>query len=384
MKYDTLLAQAGSRWDSRTGAVSMPIYQVTAFRHPALGQSTGFDYSRTSNPTRFVLEEVLAELEGGGRASVFSSGLAGLDAVFRLFKPGDRLVVTEDPYGGSIRLLDLYAAYGLEAVYVNTADTEAVAEVFAKGPVAGLFVEIPTNPLLRVADLKALSALAGQHGAKFIVDNTFLTSARLKPFEFGADIVVYSGTKYLAGHNDVLAGVVVSRDESTGERIAFLQNAVGATLGPLDCWLFLRGLKTLSVRLARQEENALAVARFLTGHPNVSRVFYPGLETDFGHKLLAGQASGFGGMVSFEVKSPGLVPEILKNVKVFLFAESLGGAESLITFPVVQTHGDVPVEVRARLGIGDRLLRLSLGLEDAADLIADLDSVLGASLCKTG
>ena len=362
----------------------MPIYQVTAFRHPALGQSTGFDYSRTSNPTRFVLEEVLAELEGGGRASVFSSGLAGLDAVFRLFKPGDRLVVTEDPYGGSIRLLDLYAAYGLEAVYVNTADTGAVAEVFAKGPVAGLFVEIPTNPLLRVADLKALSALAGQHGAKFIVDNTFLTSARLKPFEFGADIVVYSGTKYLAGHNDVLAGAVVSRDESTGERIAFLQNAVGATLGPLDCWLFLRGLKTLSVRLARQEENALAVAQFLSGYPNVSKVFYPGLETDPGHKLLAGQASGFGGMVSFEVKSPGLVPEILKKVKVFLFAESLGGAESLITFPVVQTHGDVPVEVRERLGIGDRLLRLSLGLEDADDLIADLDSVLGGSPCKAG
>lgn len=377
MKLETLLAQAGSRWDTRTGAVSAPIYQVAAFRHPELGQSTGFDYSRTANPTRSVLEETMAALEGGVKASAFSSGLAALDAVLRLFKPGDRILATEDPYGGSARLFDaIYKIYGLETAYVDTSDTAAVAAAFAAGPFAALFVEMPTNPLLRVADVAAVTAIAREHSALVIVDNTFLTPVLFRPFAHGADIVLYSATKYLCGHNDVVAGLAVSRTEELGSRIAFIQNAAGAILGPMDSWLLLRGMKTLAVRLARQEQNAHAVAAFLERHPRVPRVYYPGLPSDPGHALLARQADGFGAMLSFEVETPDRIPYILKSVQVFLFAESLGGTESLVTFPAVQTHADMAPELRDRLGINDKLLRLSIGLENPDDLVADLARVL--------
>lgn len=377
MKLETLLAQAGSRWDTRTGAVSAPIYQVAAFRHPELGQSTGFDYSRTANPTRSVLEETMAALEGGAKASAFSSGLAALDAVLRLFKPGDRILATEDPYGGSARLFDaIYKIYGLETVYVDTSDTAAVAAAFAAGPFAAIFVEMPTNPLLRVADVAEVAAIAREHNALTVVDNTFLTPVLFRPFEHGADIVLYSATKYLCGHNDVVAGLTVSRTEELGNRIAFIQNAAGAILGPMDSWLLVRGMKTLAVRLARQEKNAHAVAAFLKQHPRVPRVYYPGLPSDPGHALLARQAGGFGAMLSFEAESPDRIPHILKSVQVFLFAESLGGTESLVTFPAVQTHADMAPELRDRLGINDRLLRLSIGLENPDDLLADLARVL--------
>ena len=377
MKLETLLAHAGSRWDMRTGAVSTPIYQVAAFRHPELGQSTGFDYSRTANPTRSVLEETMAALEGGAKASAFSSGLAALDAVLRLFKPGDRILATEDPYGGSARLFDaIYKIYGIEAAYVDTSDTAAVAAAFAAKPFAALFVEMPTNPLLRVADVAAVAAVARVHNALVIVDNTFLTPVLFRPFAHGADIVLYSATKYLCGHNDVVAGLAVSRTEELGNRIAFIQNAAGAILGPMDSWLLVRGMKTLAVRLARQEQNAHVVAAFLERHPRVPRVYYPGLPSDPGHALLAQQADGFGAMLSFEVESPERIPHILKSVQVFLFAESLGGTESLVTFPAVQTHADMAPELRDRLGINDRLLRLSIGLEAPDDLVADLARVL--------
>ena len=267
MKLETLLAQAGSHWDTRTGAVSAPIYQVAAFRHPELGQSTGFDYSRTANPTRSVLEETMAALEGGAKASAFSSGLAALDAVLRLFKPGDRILGTEDPYGGSMRLFDaVYAVYGLETVYADTSDTAAVGAAFAAGPFAAIFLELPTNPLLRVADVAALAGIAKAHGALVVVDNTFLTPVLFRPFEHGADIVLYSATKYLCGHNDVVAGLAVSRTEELGSRIAFIQNAAGAILGPMDSWLLLRGMKTLSVRLAGQEEKRPHCGK-LSGQP---------------------------------------------------------------------------------------------------------------------
>lgn len=377
MKQNTLLAQAGSHWDKQTGAVSMPLYASAIYRHPKLGQSTGFDYSRTANPTRSVLQDILAQLESGAGAAAFASGLAAIDAVLHLFKPGDHLLVTEDLYGGTIRLLDqIYAQYGLKITYVDTSDADKVASAFAQHQFQGVFIEIPTNPLLKVADLHQIVALSKKQNALVIVDNTFLTPVLCKPLDLGADIVVHSATKYLSGHNDLIGGAVISKDPKIAERIIYFQNSIGAILSPNDCWMLIRSLKTLAVRLKRQEENALAVAQFLTTQKRVTKVFYPGLPDNPGHDLLKKQSSGFGAMISIEVDEPDLVPRILEEIKVFFFAESLGGTESLITFPAVQTHFDIPEEERNRLGITNRLLRISIGLEDAEDLIADLKHVL--------
>jgi cystathionine beta-lyase/cystathionine gamma-synthase len=373
---ETILAQAGTRWDDKTGAVSMPVYQTATFRHPGLGQSTGYDYSRSGNPNRTILEETMALLDGGERAIAFSSGMAAIDTLLRLFKPGDSLVATEDPYGGTFRLLSkVYEEIGLAVSYVDTSDLGAVREALASRPTA-IFTENPTNPLLKVADIKAISELAKERGTLTIVDNTFLTPWFHRPLELGADIVVYSATKYLAGHNDVLAGVVVTKTKEMGERLYFYQNSMGAVPGPWDCWLVLRGLKTLPLRMERQNENAGVVAEWLDRHPRVSRVLYPGLSAHPGHHLMKSQAKGFGSIISFEVDSADLVPRILSNVAVFLFAESLGGVESLITFPAVQTHADMGKDIRCRLGISDRLLRLSIGIEAPRDLINDLEAVL--------
>lgn len=376
MHLESYLAQCGSRWDDRTGAVSMPIYQTATFRHPGLGRSTGYDYSRTGNPTRSVLEETVAHCDGGCRGLAFASGMAALDCLSRLFAPGDRVVVTEDLYGGTYRLFErLCRPLGVDAVYVDTADTPAVAAALARGARA-LFVESPTNPLLKIADLPALGSLAREHGALFIVDNTFMTPLLQRPLACGADIVAYSATKYLSGHDDVVAGLLVARDPGLAERLAFFQNAAGAVPGPQDCWLTLRGLKTLGVRLARQQASARIVAAFLASHPAVRRVHYPGLPDHPGHERQKRQTTGFGAMVSFEVADAATVPDILSGVGVFLFAESLGGVESLITLPAVQTHADIDPEIRAGLGVTDGLLRLSIGLEDPDDLVADLRAVL--------
>lgn len=373
---ETRLAQCGSRWDSRTGAVSMPVYQTATFRHPGLGQSTGYDYSRSGNPTRAVLEETMACADGGCRGLAFASGMAAIDCLARLFAPGDRIVVTEDLYGGTYRLFErVYKPLGIEALYVDTSDTAAVEAVFTSG-VKALFVESPTNPLLKVADLRALGRLARRHGALFIVDNTFMTPLLQRPLALGADIAVYSATKYLGGHDDVVGGLVVAREPDVAEKLAFLQNAAGAILGPQDCWLVLRGLKTLGVRLRRQQASAMQVAAFLAGHPAVARVHYPGLSGHPGHDRQLLQAAGCGAMVSFELADPSRAADILAGVRLFLFAESLGGVESLITLPAVQTHADMTPETRTRLGVTEGLLRLSIGLEDPDDLIADLEAVL--------
>lgn len=375
---DTILAQAGSRWDERTGSVTMPVYQTATFRHPALGRSTGFDYSRSGNPTRQVLEDTLARLDGGARGFAFSSGLAALDCLLHLLEPGDRMLVTEDLYGGTFRLLErIYRPMGIEAVYADTSRVEEVERCW-DDRVKALLVETPTNPLLKVADIRALSTLARGRGALTIVDNTFLTPALQRPLEMGGDAVVYSASKYLAGHNDVVAGAVVAKTPALADRIHFFQNAIGGVLGPQDSWLVLRGLKTMSLRLERQERNALAVAEFLSRHPRVGRVHYPGLPSHRGAATLRSQSSGFGAVVSFEVDDPALVPALLARVRVFLFAESLGGVESLITFPSAQTHADLDEGVRERLGINDRLLRLSLGVEHVDDLVEDLDQALAA------
>jgi cystathionine gamma-synthase/cystathionine beta-lyase len=373
----TRLAQAGTRYDKATGSISVPIYQTASFVHPGLGQSTGFDYSRSSNPTRLVLEETLAAADAGHRGFAFASGLAAIDAVLRLFVPGDKLVVTEDLYGGTYRLFErIYRPLGIEAIYVDTSDTAAVESALAITGVRGVLIESPTNPILRIADIRAIATLARARNILTIVDNTFLTPVLQRPIEQGADLVVYSATKYLAGHNDVVAGAVVTATPELSERIGFLQNASGGILGPQDSWLTLRGLKTLTLRVARQQENAQALAAWLDRHPRVRRVYYPGLASHPNRNILLREKSGFGGMISFEVDDPARVPVILANVKIFLFAESLGGVESLITYPSVQTHADIDEATRHRLGINDRLLRLSVGIEDVSDLLDDLETVL--------
>lgn len=355
----------------------MPIYQTASFAHPALGQSTGFDYSRSSNPTRLALEETLAAADGGHRGFAFASGMAAIDCVLRLFEPGASVAVTEDLYGGTFRLFEkVFRPAGLDVVYVDTSDTAAVRRALKEPRVKGLFVESPTNPLLKVADLRALADIAHAAGARMIVDNTFLTPVLQRPLAQGADLVVYSATKYLAGHNDVVAGAVVTRTPELSESIGFLQNAVGGILGPQDAWLTLRGMKTLALRVERQQANAQVIAEWLSRHPRVRRVCYPGLPGHAGHDILQREESGFGGMIAFEVDEPARIPGILAGVSVFLFAESLGGVESLITYPALQTHADIDAATRARLGITDGLLRLSVGIEDVLDLIHDLEGLL--------
>jgi len=374
---ETLLAQAGCGRDASTGALAMPIYQVATFQHPALGQSTGFDYSRTSNPTRLALEQTLAAAEGGVRGFAFASGMAALDCVVRLFRPGDELVLTEDLYGGTYRLLEqIVRPLGITAHYVDTSQPAQVAEALARPNVRAVLLETPSNPLLKIADIRAIAAQARARDQLVIVDNTFLTFANLRPLAMGADLAVYSASKYLGGHNDVVAGVVVAGSPELADRLAFLQNATGAILGPQDSWLLLRGLKTLPLRLERQQRNAQLLAEWLARHPRVTAVHYPGLPGHPGGALLAAEKSGCGAMISFAVASAAQAPEVLRRVRVFRFAESLGGVESLITYPCQQTHADIPAALRARLGIHDRLLRLSVGIEHIDDLRADLENAL--------
>lgn len=376
MQIATQAAHLGLEWDTRTGAVSVPIYQTATFRHPGLGQSTGFDYSRSGNPTRQALEDGIARLDGGCRGFAYASGMAAITSLLLLFKSGDHLIVTEDLYGGTCRLFDkIFNQYGLSVSYVDTSDPQAVAAAIQPNTRA-LFVETLTNPLLKSADLPLLAEIARLHKLLLIADNTFLTPYLLRPLELGADIAVYSATKYLAGHNDTVAGLVTVKDPALADQIYFHQNAAGATLGPQDAWLVIRGMKTLGIRLDRQQENALKIASWLQTHPRVTKVFYPGLHEHPGHELITQQARGYGAMIAFEVDNPSLVEQILVKTELISFAESLGGVESLITFPELQTHADIPPEQRARLGINDRLLRLSVGIEDCDDLIADLAQAL--------
>jgi len=380
---ETALAHAGTCRDEKTGAVSMPVYQTATFRHPALGQSTGYDYSRSGNPTRAALEEVMAGIEGGTRGLAFSSGMAAIDCLFRIFKPGDSVAVTEDPYGGTFRLLDkVFRPMGINVIFTDTSRVEAVKDVLNKG-IKAILVESVTNPMLRIADIPGICKAAEARGVLTIVDNTFLTPCFHRPIICGADAVLYSATKYLSGHNDVLAGIIVAKEQELGDKLYFYQNSTGAVLSPWDAWLTLRGLKTLSLRMERQQENARKIAAWLNEHPRVTKVFYPGLPGHPGHDLLKTYSSGFGAIVSFEVDDPLLVPQILSSVEVFLFAESLGGVESLITFPSVQTHADVESEIRERLGINDRLLRISAGIEAAEDLIDDLGQAMKQRTKKT-
>lgn len=376
MNIATEAVQIGLEWDTRTGAVTVPIYQTATFRHPGLGQSTGYDYSRSGNPTRQALESGIARLDGAARGFAYSSGMAAIANLLLLFKSGDHLIVTEDLYGGTCRLFDkVFGQFGLSFSYVDTSDTIAVAAAITPSTKA-VFVETLTNPLLKFADLPAIAALCKTNNLLLIADNTFLTPYLLRPLDLGADIAVYSATKYLAGHNDTVAGVVTVKDPQLAETVYFHQNSVGAVLGPQDAWLTTRGIKTLGVRMDRQQDNALRIAQWLTAHPRIARVYYPGLANHPDHALMGRDSRGFGAMIAFEVDNHTLVEQILLKTKLISFAESLGGVESLITFPEVQTHADIPPDLRARLGINNVLLRLSVGIEDCDDLIEDLRQAL--------
>jgi len=378
MNIATKATQIGLEWDTRTGAVTVPIYQTATFRHPGLGQSTGYDYSRSGNPTRQALEEGMARLDVAARGFAYSSGMAAITSLLLLFRQGDHLIVTEDLYGGTYRLFEqIFQQFGLEFSYVDTSDIAVVAAAIRPNTKA-LFVESLTNPLLKVADIGSLAALCKARGLLCIVDNTFLTPYLLRPLELGADIAIYSGSKYLSGHNDTICGLVTVKDPVLAERVYFHQNAAGAVLAPQDSWLTIRGIKTLSVRLDRQQENALLLAKWLEKNEQVAKVYYPGLENHPGHALQKSQANGFGAMIAFEVTSTDLVEKLLLRTELISFAESLGGVETLMTFPAVQTHADIEPAKREALGINNRLLRLSVGIENIDDLIADLQQAFAA------
>jgi cystathionine gamma-synthase/cystathionine beta-lyase len=373
---ESRIVQLGVGRDEKTGAISFPIYPSATFRHPGVGESTGFDYTRSGNPTRQILEEGLALLEGGSRGLAFASGMAALTTLFLHFSSGDHVIVSEDLYGGTYRLLEqIFGKLGITASYVDTADTAAVAAAITPQSRA-MLIETPGNPLLGVSDIAALAALCRGHNLLLCVDNTFLTPVLQRPLDLGADVVIHSGTKYLGGHNDLCSGVLVAKEATFGERLYFLQNATGGVLPPQDCWLLIRSLKTLTLRMERHCQNALAIARWLQRQPQVKAVYYPGLEDHPGHELSKKQCSGFGGMLSFRVVSPELARQVLKKIALISFAESLGGVESLLTLPAIQTHGDIPEAERERRGICTSLLRFSVGIENVDDLIADLEQAL--------
>jgi len=363
--------------DPVTGSVSFPIYQSATFRHPGLNQTTGYDYSRVQNPTREELESTIAILESGKHGFAFSSGMAAVSTVLSLFEPGQHIVVSDDLYGGTYRLFEeIYKRYGIEFTYADTSCIHQLEKAL-KSTTAAIFIETPSNPMMKVTDIEAVAGIAKSEKLLTIVDNTFLTPYFQRPLELGADIVIHSGTKYLGGHNDTLAGFIIVNNDDLAERIRLIQKSEGAVLAPFDSWLILRGIKTLGIRLEKQEKNALAVAEWLRGHKKVERVYYVGLNDHEGYEISKRQASGFGAMISFSVKDTSLVEHVLKRVRVIIFAESLGGVESLITYPIVQTHSAIPEEMRERLGVNDKLLRLSVGIENVNDIINDLEQALG-------
>lgn len=373
---DSIAVRGYEGIDARTGSISYPLYQSATFAHPAWGQSTGYCYSRCGNPTRLELENTIALLEGGKKAMAFSSGMAAITTLLKLLRAGDHVLVSDDLYGGTYRLFsNIYTQYGLEFDYVDLTDPDVLAASF-KPNTRLVFLETPTNPTMKVADVAAVGEAAHAHGAVFAVDNTFLTMYFQKPFELGADVVIYSGTKYLCGHNDVLSGFLILRDNTLLEPLFNATMSEGNQLDPFDSWLMLRSLKTLGVRLCQQERNAKRIAEALKANPHVTDVFYVGDPDHPNYELSKRQTTGFGAMISFKTDTHERALAALEHTKIILFAESLGGTESLVTYPLVQTHGSIPKPMLDKLGIDDRLLRLSVGIEDIDDLLADLEQAL--------
>lgn len=366
------MIHGGITGDKETGAVSVPIYQVSTYEQAEAGKHSGFEYSRTGNPTRNALEKVIAELEEGIAGFAFGSGMAAISSVMMLLKAGDHVVFTDDVYGGSYRLMTkVLKQFGLAYSFVDTSDPELV-EGAIKENTKALFIETPTNPLLKITDIAKMKEIAEQHHILFIVDNTFATPYYQLPLALGADIVVHSATKYLGGHSDVVAGLVVVNSNELAERLHFIQNSVGAILGPQDSWLLLRGIKTLALRMEAIEMNAAYLVSFLKDHPHVKKVFYPGLPTHPGYEIAKQQTAGFGGMISFDLGTASAAASLLERVKYFTLAESLGAVESLISVPAKMTHASIPRVRRQELGITDGLVRISVGIEDKEDLLEDL------------
>jgi len=366
--------------DALTGAISTPIYQTSTYVQEAPGVHKGYDYARSNNPTRKVLEDLIATLEGGSNGYAFGSGLAAIDAVVKLLEYGDEIVAVDDIYGGAFRLFThIYQKFGISVKYVDTTDVANVAEaISAKTKL--IWLESPTNPTLKISDIQVIGKLAKAHNVLLCVDNTFASPAAQKPIALGADIVIHSATKYLAGHSDLIAGLVVTRTEALGEKIKFIQNASGAILAPFDSWLTIRGIETLSLRVKQHSENAQKIAEFLLTQDIVNQVYYPGLSQHKNHEIAKQQQKYFGGVVTFDLKidDKELATKLVSSTKYFKLAESLGGVKSLICLPCEMTHKSIPREIRYQSGVTDSLIRLSVGLEDVEDLIADLQEVFQA------
>ena len=375
-RFSTICIHAGQSPDAGTGAIITPIFQTSTYVQDELGRHKGYEYARTQNPTRAALEGNIAAIEGGKAAFAFASGMAAIDAITTLLKSGDHVVVTDNTYGGTFRLFDkVLRKYGLEFSYVDTSQLDLVAAAFRPNT-RMLFVETPTNPVLRLTDLQAIADLAHGRDIRLVVDNTFASPAVQRPLLLGADIVTHSTTKYLNGHSDSIGGIVVATRDDDIEWLQFIQNAAGAILSPFDSWLVLRGTKTLHVRMAQHNVNGQAIAEYLAGHKKVKQVIYPGLASHPQHALAKRQMRGFGGMVSFDVGSFEAARGVCNRVKLMALAESLGGVETLISHPATMTHASVPAERRREIGLTDSLVRISAGIEDPADLIADLEQAL--------
>lgn len=375
MKFGTKCIHAGLEPDPGTGAVMTPIYQTSTYAQEEPGKHKGFEYARTQNPTRSALERNLAGLEGGKNAVAFSSGLAAMDAVMRLLEPGDEVIATNDLYGGSYRqMVRVHGRYGIKSTFIDLADIDRLRKTITD-KTKMIWIETPTNPMLKLVDIKAVTAVAQEKGILTCVDNTFASPYLQQPLSLGADIVLHSATKYLGGHSDVVMGAVITNNKEIAEQLYFLQNAVGAVPGPQDCFLMLRGIKTLHIRVERSCKNAKKIAKYLAGHPKVGKVYYPGLKDHPQHDLAKSQMRDFGAMVSFDFNGGTFetANKVLANTHLFTLAESLGGVESLIGHPASMTHASIPKEERLKVGLTDSLIRLSVGIEDVDDLIEDLE-----------
>ncbi len=377
MKFDTKVVRAGITPDPTTGSILPPIYETATYVLPEVGRDLGFDYTRSSNPTRQVLEENLAAIDSGKYAVSFASGMSAVDSCFKLLSAGDHIVCGDDVYGGVTRLLDnVTANQGIDVSYVDTTNPDAVRNVITP-KTRMLWIETPTNPLLKVSDLEEMVKIAKENDILLGVDSTFATPVFLRPLEYGADIVMHSTTKYLAGHNQIIGGVIITNHQHVYEKMKYIQKTIGAVSSPFDCWLNLSGLKTLHLRMKRHEESALAIAEFLEGHSKIDRVLYPGLASHPQHAIAKAQMSGFSGMIAFELTGGTEAGKrLMNNVQLCGLAESLGSVETMITHPASMTHVDVPAEDRRKRGLTDGLVRLSVGIEDVEDIIADLESAL--------
>ena len=385
IKLNSLVIHGGIDGDERTGAVNVPIYQTSTYKQDGLGENRGWEYSRTGNPTRAALEKLIADLEGGEYGLAFASGLSAINTVLSLFKEGDRLIVSDNIYGGTFRILDnVFNNFGITYTIVNTSDLDEIEKVLKEDAadsnnIKAVYIESPANPLLTVTDIEEVSELAKIYNKKVIVDNTFLTPYLQRPLSLGANIVIHSGTKYLGGHSDTVSGFVVVNDKELADRLYYLQNAIGGVLGPWDSYLMIRGIKTLGVRMDRHVQNAEKVAEWLVSSGYVDKVYYPGLKSDPGYEVQKKQADGPGAMISFTLKKEYDYKKFFKSLKLVTLAESLGGVESLVCHPASMTHAAIPKDIREAVGITDELIRLSVGIEDVDDIIADIEQAIKES-----